>query len=401
MNATALEEWCLGLLESRHSVPSELSPRAKLTVVIVSYCRQDFILRQLAYWGQDAAKVVIVDGSPKPLGRFALDVVVAQRNITYVHLPENLTARLELASGHIDTPYAVFMGDDEFLLKDGLSLAIEKLDADPGLVACIGQSLGFYLSSKGAACTYGRGYPHWRYEVMQNAMQDRLITAMRQYNAATCYAVLRRPVWARSWGALENWSSPYVGEMQQAFITYIWGKVGTIDEVYWLRSGENPPVSNVNFDRKLSFRDWWLSPKFENERQRFIELLSNEAVVAQSIRYPEAKKIVMNAISEFVSFLSKHEQSQKGKLTRSARIKSGVKVIANRVIDRLLPEAMRRGVKLGVSRLVGKPHQGTLGTLKDLTYNQCPREFRLNKALVEELVEIERLIYGFYKARRS
>lgn len=402
MEVLRLEKWCSQWLEGGgFNKGVRAGSREKLTVVILSYGRQDFLLRQVVYWGNDAAKVVIVDGSVEPLSKSAQEVISTQQNITYIHLPEKFTARLVCAASHIETPYAVLLGDDEFLLKDSLSKTIKKLEDDPALVACIGQSLGFYLSRDARVCTYDKGYRHWKYEVMQDDVRGRLITAMKQYNAATCYAVLRQPVWSRSWGSVQNWSSPYACEMQQAITTYIWGKVTTIDEVYWLRSHENAPVSNKGFDRKLLFRDWWLSPKFEQERKQFVGFLANEAKNTKAIDVLEAKNMILAAMAEFDNFIVKHYQIQKVSRSKVDTFMLGLRSMVISAIEGVLPEKQARKIKENLSRLIDREQRGSLGSLNNLTQNQAAAAFRLNDTLVKELEEIEFLVSGFYEVRRS
>ncbi len=402
MSVSKLEEWCSrSLRDGTAKQPARPGPRAKLTVVILSYERQEFLLRQTVYWGNDAAKLVIVDGSAQPLSKYAQETLSTQPNIKYLHYPKSLTTRLALAASHIDTPYAVFLGDDEFLLKDGLSRAISKLESDPELVACIGQSLGFYLSKNGTVCTYGQGYPHWKYEMVQDDMRERLLSAMANYNAATCYAVLRAPVWGKSLGHIQDWSSPYAGEMQQALSTYIWGKLTTVDEVYWMRSHENAPVSTKGFNRKLLFRDWWLSPKFKSERERFVEILANEAMNTNQIGDLEARKMILESVEVFMEFLDKREHIQKASMSRVAAFSVGLKAMATRVLESVLPEKRARNVKAGLSRLLNRGNQGNLGGLSDLMRAEATGAFRLNEKLAAELSEIETLLSEFYRARQS
>ena len=161
--------WCERHVHGAGSRPRAESARLEqVTVVIPSYGRQDFLLRQLSYWSDRKARVVIVDGSPRPFDVDTLRLVAALPSITYVHAAGTIGQRLKIAADLVETPYAVLSGDDEFLLTRGLARAIDKLDAQSDLVACIGQSIGFYPSNDGRSTTYAAGYPHWRYEVLQD-----------------------------------------------------------------------------------------------------------------------------------------------------------------------------------------------------------------------------------------
>ena len=153
---------------------------SKLTVVIPSYCRQDFIIRQCANWHGSGASVVIMDGSPKPLANTLHQAITGLGDVAYVHSAAVIVDRLKHAATLIKTPYAVMCGDDEFLFASGMSSAIALLEQDQGLVACIGQSLLYYLLNNGSECSYSTGYDTYKYEVKHDNVQDRLNASVKR-----------------------------------------------------------------------------------------------------------------------------------------------------------------------------------------------------------------------------
>lgn len=376
-----------------------LSALSLLTVVIPCYGRQDFLLRQCAYWHGSGVAVVIVDGTEQPLGENVRQIFSDLDDITYLYSATNMMDRLKQASGHIHTPYAILLGDDEFMLFTGLCSAIAQLEQDSALVACIGQSLAFYPSSDGTSCTYGTGYPHWEYAVRHDDVQERLNASMSDYTAATCYAVLRTPVWRKSWGQLRNWSSPYAGEIQQGLTTYIWGKLATVDEVYWMRSNENRPVTNKGFNRGLSFQEWWVSPKFKTEHDSFIAILRDELVSAQNMGLEKAEVIVREAVSAFIKHMSIIDRKKVDSLTGRNAAASGLRSAAVKILKRLLPQQLLERLKSILFDLrSGEPGGGALGSLIDIKKLAPPPPFVMNDALVAELSAMEALIASFYKA---
>jgi len=399
VDLSRLEEWCLkSLKEGEPKQYDVLSPLAKLTVVVPSYGRQDFLLRQAVYWGNDAAKLVIVDGSPAPLRADVEKGLSAQSNIEYLHLPKDIAARLDLAAKHVHTPYSVLLGDDEFHLKKGLSLAIDKLEKDPALVACIGQSLIFRPSIDRTTLTYSTGYRHWKYEIAQTDIRQRTIAAMSNYNAATCYAVHREPFGSRSWGGLKPWSSPYVGELQQAIATYIFGKLSTVDEVYWLRSYENPPVSiKAEWDLKLQFDDWWLSPKFQLERDEFVGILVSEAVSTGQVEYAEARTIILETVDAYLDFSRRAKQSAR----TGATIVSGLRSRISRTLRAVMTEKQLLSLKARLFGLFRMREEGNLGSLGDMKRKRTTGTFPIGEDLVSELGNIEDLIVAFHAIRKA
>ncbi|MDO8776321.1 MAG: TIGR00180 family glycosyltransferase [Burkholderiaceae bacterium] len=401
MTASNLDNWLVSSLQNSSVVRKPFSEALSLlTVVIPCYGRQDFLLRQCVYWHGSGVAVVIVDGSALPLGECVQQTLSGLRDITYLYSATSVMDRLKQASEHIHTRYAILLGDDEFLLLTGLCSAIAKLEQDPALVACIGQSIAFYPSGDGGSCRYGTGYPHWRYSVRNDDIQARLNASMSDYTAATCYAVLRTPVWRKSWGQQENWSSPYTGEIQQALTTYIWGKLTTVDEVYWMRSSENRPVNNKGFNRGLSFQEWWASPIFKTEHDRFIAILSGELVSVQHMTPVKAEAIIREAVDVFITHMSEVDRGNVGPLTSRKAIVRHLRATAVKVLKRLLPQQLLEHLKSAVFRFRSAPGKGNLGTLAELKQMTTPSLFVMDDVLAEELSAMEALIASFYAARR-
>lgn len=370
----------------------------KLTIVIPSYQRQDFILRQVAYWGGEHANVVILDGSPESLSKKNTKVISMQNNIKYLHRPISIYSRLNLARKLINTPYAVLLGDDEFYLKRGLSHAIRKLDADPSLVACIGQSLSFRASCNGRLVEWGAGYPHHKYEVTQDSPADRLIYALSNYNAASCYAVMRRREWLRSYTNLKQYTCVYAGEIQQAITAYGAGKLSSVDAIYWLRSGENKPVSNpASWDRQLSFADWWSLPRFKSERLSFVQGLSKGLMLAAGLTKIDSKSIALKSVKIYIESI----KNKRGKTSNVAKATMWVRFYAGSLLKKILPlRVFNRSQKLfrWFLKIKNSRNYGNLSHIIQLRPTFLnPKK---NKEL-SELVNIEKFLLSFYKARFS
>lgn len=365
---------------------------SKLTIVIPSYCRQDFIIRQCANWHGSGASVVIMDGSPKPLANTLYQAIADLDDVTYVHSATIVVDRLKHAATLIKTPYAVLCGDDEFLLASGVCSAIALLEQDQDIVACIGQSLHYYLSNNGSQCHYGAGYDTYKYEVRQDDVQDRLNASVKNYNAATCYAVTRSHVWRRSWGNVQRCSSGHVIELEHAFTTYIWGKLASVDDVYWMRSDENPPAETVDVKR-LPIQEWWASNKFKTERANFVTKLGDELISVQHIDRANAKALVINAFE-----LLLREQ----KYPSNSSFRQQCRQFAVNTLKEWMPRIWVGHLIQLRSRLRPiAPATGNFGNLVDLKATKTPLPFLFNDEVVSDLSAMEKLIADFYKARRD
>jgi glycosyltransferase domain-containing protein len=368
----------------------------KLTVVIPSFERQDYLLRAILYWLDSPVKLVVVDGSTNPLSNEVLDVIVPLKNIIYIHNINGMPTRLQVAAQHLTTEYAIFMADDEFFLKQGISEAVEQLDKNLDFVGCIGQSIRFGLGGA-SGIKYGFGYTHDDYLIHQNSVRDRLSAAMSKYNAATCMAVLRRDCWIRSWGALGNWSSPYAGEIQQALTTYICGKFMSVNVLYWLRSFEVMPVhDNFKFNRKLGFSEWWTSKRFKVEHNDFIKFLENELLINECESSEDALEVIDSAIKDYLDF-------ERRNLLSTLDGKLSLKFFIGKILRKYLStNAIDRIKKLmGLSTVYTVDADFNFGTLDQFFQIDNYDRYGVNPDMKNELLSIEFLINEFNQNRNA
>lgn len=363
----------------------------KLSVVIPTYGRQDFILRQVLYWNDSLATIIVLDGSPVPLDVGLQDIISKLSNIKYFHLPIEFSERLKFAKTHIHTPYVISLADDEFHLKSGLCLAINKLEKDQSLSGCIGQSLELYYSKEKHLITYGEGYPHQGYSVKHADARDRMVFAMGNYNAATCYSVLRSDVWSRSWGSYIKSSCPYSSEIQQGLTTYIAGNFTSIDEIYWLRSNENNPVSlGKSFNRSIRFHDWWIQDQYKHEKEEFIAYLANEIVQSSSVNMDFAQKMVHDAVNSYLKFALSSKKAKAEQVSSFQKIK--IQLV--KMLKHLFAKKFYMTLRNSYNKLSRREDVGGLGPLqKILDSDKFPK---MLPELVEEIKEIESLILDFY-----
>jgi len=70
----------------------------KLTIVVPTYCRQKYVLRQLNYWEKLPVKLLILDESPKSLGIENLQD--SRKNFHFVHSPTSIENKLIISLGY-------------------------------------------------------------------------------------------------------------------------------------------------------------------------------------------------------------------------------------------------------------------------------------------------------------
>jgi glycosyltransferase domain-containing protein len=241
-----------------------------LTIVIPTCERPDFLLRQIIYLSKWKVSVEIVDGSVNPLESWVLKLIKETPHINYQHIRASYTERIFLACARIKTPFAMCLADDDFYLQSGLESAIKALESDSDAVACMGQSLGFDLLLNGLYC-FKYGSNLLNYSITGVTPFDRISEGLKDYRAATAYALFRTPVFLKVWDRRENMFCMGAVEYEHAIRTYLYGHLITTQSSFWLRSFETHSVSTPidGGDSVLNFEKWYSDARFVKELQAF------------------------------------------------------------------------------------------------------------------------------------
>jgi glycosyltransferase domain-containing protein len=251
----------------------------KLTIVIPTFNRQDYLIRNMSYWSNREAKIIIIDGSIKSIPQKTIKNFGL--NIQYIHYPAPMIQRIDKSRSLIKTEYVALLGDDEFFLTDGLLASIKELDRDPSLVACMGRALGFINYKKNLIKGFFVYTSFKNYCVSADKSSDRMKDHMKNYAPSTIYSVVRAREWKAAFEASSLHEFPVYGavEIQFELAMSYFGKSKIIPVLHWLRSFEQEPIrenltNDVSLDTRNKFYDWWLSSENYSNREKFIQITS-------------------------------------------------------------------------------------------------------------------------------
>ncbi len=250
---------------------------SKLSIVIPSYERHTYLLRQCMYLYGSGATIYLIDGSSKPLNVKIQKFLNQLENINYIHMPGSVVSRFRFVSNLINTQYTVTSSDDDFLLCSALNEAIENLDCNQKLVGCLGQLCSLKVKKSKKSLKYSLFYnTYLDYNVLDNRLDDRLDYVFNNYNTPS-FAVLRTELWQDSWGNQPDcFSTSNISELFQAFSVYIKGKIATMKYLYIVTTNENRSISTDKDNRNLLIKEWYESYQFKSEKEFFVNKIAGK-----------------------------------------------------------------------------------------------------------------------------
>ena len=218
---------------------------SRLTIIIPTISRPLFVGRQIRYWSQFNAQVRILDGASSPIDLTA-DGPIAP-NVQYLHLPLRFNERLTLAGSMISTEFACLLPDDEFFMPTGLTTCIEHLDKNSHLIGAVGKVLQFFVD-QGEFKAF-QDYDYWKNfsQVGSDIAEGRIRQVLPPNKTHKIqFAVLRSEIWRKIFESSysDYYSTGYLYERMLNLHAAVLGESVVLDTLLWMRSMENPPISN-------------------------------------------------------------------------------------------------------------------------------------------------------------
>ena len=195
-------------------------------------------------------------------------------NIRYVNQPMRFNDRLSKASEFIETEFACLLPDDEFFLPQGLSAAINRLRTDDKLIGAVGKVLYFFVDQGRFLCK--RGYEDWKnFDESSNTALSRVVECLPPNKAHKVqFGVFRSEYWKELFTECyrDFYSCGYLYERMLNLYSAVLGKTVVMDELLWMRSMENPPISNdaVPRDDRGGMLGWADDPEMQAEVNHYV-----------------------------------------------------------------------------------------------------------------------------------
>jgi glycosyltransferase domain-containing protein len=275
-----------------------------LTVLVPTKNRPSFLTRLCSYYRERNLdhQLLIVDSSePEQASenRRALELLEAGFKVEY-KLYENeigFLEKLNEALASVETPYAVLGADDDLFVPDGLTRAVEFLEANQDYALAHGDALTFSLNTNEA---WGKLENVWRYEqrtVDDESGVERLVNHFVNYSA-TWYSVHRTKQLRENLLAAKQVVDLLFVEMLPSGLSLIQGKAKKLGGLYMVRQSDTAKEYNT-FDPF----DWITNLNWASQYESFRNCLAEAVVLQDKIELEKARADIKRA---FWSYLGKH-----------------------------------------------------------------------------------------------
>lgn len=371
----------------------------KLTVIIPTYNRQHFLLRQTTYWANSGAKLILIDGSPKPLKSNLQRILKKSGDIKYIHSNTSVSDRLAKAGKYITTPYAVTLNDDDFILMSGACDAIKVLDKYSDVVACRGQSIHALLSNEKTRVKFSFFYNQFKnFNVDQEKIENRIMYAFQNYNGAASFAVMRTHVWKKSWaeGYDDYYSSTNISEISQNLTTYIFGKLLCLPIPYTILTNEIGSVHTSSDNRSLFFVDWWNSNQYRRQKTFFLSRLSKLILKKEVMDRDKSIELIIRAIEVYLNVQNTYSFS-------------GDKLIGPKVTKQFIRNFKMLFKYTGTiwvydylkSRFIERSVTSKFTALREINKLNLKSGVHISKSRLYEIEQVEKMIIGLHPINPS
>lgn len=283
------------------------------TVLIFTYERPEYLRRCIRYWEDFDVHVIIADGSKESFE-------VVSDSILYLHRPgASITDRVNELIDHVNTKYAVFTPDDDFLGHEGLSKSLEFLHENEGYSSIQGQWARFWTLSpmNTVICA-----PHdYGYASNYNWNNDDFIQRLIDLNSDKlmhyCYSVVTADVLKTFTSLTVNMPSRLgitLFEPLMAYAIALNGKVGTLEYFFCARQ-----LQVQNWGELTFFEDF--IRENSKDYQTLIQNVAKECIRLHGVSMEEAVQIARQAGDTYSDALLVREKNKLVKNIQTGKIK--------------------------------------------------------------------------------
>jgi len=299
---------------------------SRVTLVIPTLNRPEFLRRQLAYYRQMgfAGDILVADSSEQAGFQSTshwMNEFASHLTVRHYHLPKlSFAGAIRELTKEVRTPYVAVIPDDDFLIPSGIAQCADFLDKDDGYIAAHGLGIVIYSSDSGTNHISAAGY-YPQPVLSDDPASDRVINHVRNYSV-TFFSTHRTEIWVKVFEATpSSKDSPlccdrsFSDELLQCALTAAYGKIGQIDCLYLVRQDHNMRNWLPNWYQWLTSEKW--RPSYLWYRDKVAAAICE----VDDIPLQRAQGAVDSSLAEYLQkFIGARAEGAEGLVTRIRRV---------------------------------------------------------------------------------
>ena len=294
---------------------NNISNASKITLIVPTINRSDFVIRLLRYYDSLNFKHFIMIGDSSNHEEFdktnhVVSEINGRLNVEHFHYPDltNYAVTYKLIQ-NVSTPYSAFMPDDDFLVPDSIEKLIVFMDKHSDYSCAWGKTILFAIQEHGAyglIRSLGPNNQATNFSIEENSAKERLFAHINNYSSVfigVCRTkmfekALRHSMEMNSTGNMSDktwWTAQQFGEILTSYSLVLQGKIKSFDCLYWVRQFHDQRyVFNDIFDWLTSKN--WLTCYNMAALQIKEDIIENDGIDEES-----ASNIVEQVFLDFLS----------------------------------------------------------------------------------------------------
>jgi glycosyltransferase domain-containing protein len=254
-----------------------MSPRNKITVIIISYNRPKYLKRSVDYYIINGFNVIVLDGSKKSLN---LDFHHKINKLQYIHLTKSYHERFIYAAKLLKTKYSILVNDDEFFFPEFIDKSINFLDKNKNYGTVCG--IVFCFSIKKEKIKFYQGYTYFQKKINKsNLISERIKYSIHNPSVHGYNSVMRSTIFkgqAKLLTKIKHVKNIFFIELILNIFINSQAKSKFINNLAWFRSFENNWIQTKGWNRNTKFQNpyLWIKRQSKNKIRQYIQILAKE-----------------------------------------------------------------------------------------------------------------------------
>jgi len=297
-----------------------------ITLVIPTFNRSDFLIRSLQYYADTNYKYKICIGDSSDSfhvdrAKRAIEGLKDKLDITYIEYPGVCIADcIQRLSNQVDTPYTVFIADDDFLVPKSLKRCIKFLEEHPDYSAAHGKAAVFSLqSSEGAHGEFRNVGEYTQRAIEGETASERLLDHLASYSVML-FSVHRTDIWQKLFknvmGAKDR---ALMEEILPCCLSVVYGKIKQFDQLHLMRQCHEQRAFHQDVYDLITSPNWF--PSYKIFHDSLIEVLIGQ----DGIQEGRAHDVVKEAFWFYIGDILQSKFKKSYGASRRAQMKRWLK----------------------------------------------------------------------------